>query len=37
MEQDAVAAKKSITVKKEHAKKNIEQERYVKALRALVT
>jgi len=37
MEQDAVTAKKSVLAKKEQATKKVEQERYVKALRALVS
>ena len=37
LEEDANAAKNAITVKKEQAKKSLEQDRYLKALRALVS
>ena len=37
LEQDAEAAKKSVQSKKEQAKTQLEQDRYLKALRALVS
>jgi|688.fasta_scaffold419471_1 hypothetical protein len=37
MEEDEATAKRTIKAKKENAKQKLEQQRYVKALRALVS